>query len=151
MYLFNLAIRRLKKNKVHTAINIIGLSISLMVSIIILSYTYYHFSFNKYVDDYENSYRITTRLGDGAYWANTFAFKTSLSWWIFALGGFIALGIALLTVSWQSWRAVTRNPVEALRNEWWALCKEQWAKGKENGLQIWAIEDKVAPTPLKTC
>jgi len=27
------------------------------------------------------------------------------------------LGIALLTVSWESWRAATRNPVEALRYE----------------------------------
>jgi putative ABC transport system permease protein len=46
-----------------------------------------------------------------------FAYKTALSWWIFALAGLLALGIALLTVSWQSWRAATRNPVEALRYE----------------------------------
>jgi len=46
-----------------------------------------------------------------------FAYKTTLSWWIFALAGVLALGIALLTVSWQSWRAATRNPVEALRYE----------------------------------
>ncbi len=50
-------------------------------------------------------------------WLKNFAYKTSLSWWIFALAGILALGIALLTVSWQSWRAATRNPVEALRYE----------------------------------
>ena len=50
-------------------------------------------------------------------WLESFAYKTSLSWWIFALSGVLALGIALLTVSWQSWRAATRNPVEALRYE----------------------------------
>jgi putative ABC transport system permease protein len=50
-------------------------------------------------------------------WLNNFAYKTKLSWWIFAIAGLIALGIALLTVSWQSWRAATRNPVEALRYE----------------------------------
>ncbi len=50
-------------------------------------------------------------------WLENFAYKTSLSWWIFALAGALALGIALLTVSWQSWRAATRNPVEALRYE----------------------------------
>jgi putative ABC transport system permease protein len=50
-------------------------------------------------------------------WLKSFAYKTNLSWWIFALGGLMALGIALLTVSWQSWRAATRNPVEALRYE----------------------------------
>ena len=50
-------------------------------------------------------------------WLENFAYKTTLSWWIFALAGVLALGIALLTVSWQSWRAATRNPVEALRYE----------------------------------
>ena len=50
-------------------------------------------------------------------WLENFAYKTVLSWWIFALAGIIALGIALLTVSWQSWRAAMRNPVEALRYE----------------------------------
>jgi putative ABC transport system permease protein len=50
-------------------------------------------------------------------WLENFAYKTELSWWIFALAGALALGIALLTVSWQSWRAATRNPVEALRYE----------------------------------
>ncbi len=50
-------------------------------------------------------------------WLESFAYKTDLSWWIFGLAGLLALGIALLTVSWQSWRAATRNPVEALRYE----------------------------------
>ncbi|MBN1820544.1 MAG: ABC transporter permease [Prolixibacteraceae bacterium] len=50
-------------------------------------------------------------------WLENFAYKTNLSWWIFALAGLLALGIALLTISWQSWRAATRNPVEALRYE----------------------------------
>ncbi len=50
-------------------------------------------------------------------WLENFAYKTSMSWWVFALAGVLALGIALLTVSWQSWRAATRNPVEALRYE----------------------------------
>lgn len=50
-------------------------------------------------------------------WLLNFAYKTEMSWWIFTLAGLLALGIALLTVSWQSWRAATRNPVEALRYE----------------------------------
>lgn len=50
-------------------------------------------------------------------WLENFAYKTALSWWIFALAGLSALVIALLTVSWQSWRAASRNPVEALRYE----------------------------------
>ena len=50
-------------------------------------------------------------------WLQGFAYKTELNWWIFMLTGIIAFGIILLTVSWQSWRAATRNPVEALRYE----------------------------------
>lgn len=50
-------------------------------------------------------------------WLQTFAYRTELSWWIFVLAGLLALIIALLTVSWQSWSAATRNPVEALRYE----------------------------------
>ncbi len=50
-------------------------------------------------------------------WLQNFAYKTELSWWIFALAGLLALGIALLTVSFQSWKAARRNPVESLRYE----------------------------------
>ena len=50
-------------------------------------------------------------------WLENFAYKISLSWWIFAFAGFLALGIALLTVSFQSFKAARRNPVEALRYE----------------------------------
>ncbi len=50
-------------------------------------------------------------------WLENFAYKTDLSWWIFALAGLLTFGIALLTVSWQSWQAATRNPIEALRYE----------------------------------
>ena len=50
-------------------------------------------------------------------WLENFAYKTTLSWWVFALAGLLALGIALLTVSWQSWKAATKNPVDALRYE----------------------------------
>jgi putative ABC transport system permease protein len=50
-------------------------------------------------------------------WLQSFSYKTELSWWIFGISGIMAFGIALLTVSLQSWRAATRNPVEALRYE----------------------------------
>ena len=50
-------------------------------------------------------------------WLSVFAYKTPLSWWVFALAGILALMIALLTVSWQSIKAAMINPVESLRNE----------------------------------
>jgi putative ABC transport system permease protein len=50
-------------------------------------------------------------------WLENYAYRVELSWWIFTIAGVIALVIALITVSWQSWRAAVRNPVEALRYE----------------------------------
>ncbi len=50
-------------------------------------------------------------------WLQNFAYKTTLEWWIFLTSGLLAVVIALLTVSWQSWKAATKNPVEALRYE----------------------------------
>lgn len=50
-------------------------------------------------------------------WMERFAYRTHLNWWIYALAVFSAVLIAILTVSWQTWRAATRNPVEALRYE----------------------------------
>jgi putative ABC transport system permease protein len=50
-------------------------------------------------------------------WIENFAYRTELSWWIFGLSGTVALAVTLFTVSWQSWRAATRNPVEALKYE----------------------------------
>lgn len=50
-------------------------------------------------------------------WLNNFAYKTEFKWWVLVLAGVIALIITLFTVSWQSLRAATRNPVEALRYE----------------------------------
>jgi putative ABC transport system permease protein len=57
------------------------------------------------------SYRLISQ------WMERFAYRTEISWWIFVLAGLSAILISLLTVSWQSWRAATRNPVEALRYE----------------------------------
>jgi len=50
-------------------------------------------------------------------WLKNYAYRTSISWWIFALAGVISLLIALVTVGWQSWTAARKNPVEALRYE----------------------------------
>jgi putative ABC transport system permease protein len=50
-------------------------------------------------------------------WLRNFAYRTDLSWVIFVYAGIAALLIALLTVSWQSWRAAKRNPGDVLRYE----------------------------------
>jgi putative ABC transport system permease protein len=50
-------------------------------------------------------------------WLQDFAYRTELSWWLFALSGLLAIGIALLTVSFQSIKAALMNPVKSLRSE----------------------------------
>jgi putative ABC transport system permease protein len=50
-------------------------------------------------------------------WLQNFAYRTSIGWLVFAMAGVIALLIAFITVSWQSYRAASKNPVEALRYE----------------------------------
>jgi putative ABC transport system permease protein len=49
-------------------------------------------------------------------WLENFAYKTTISWWIFALAGMTAILLVLITISVQSWKAATRNPVETLRH-----------------------------------
>lgn len=50
-------------------------------------------------------------------WLQDFAYKIDIAWWVFALAGLLAVGIALLTVSFQSVRAALMNPVKSLRSE----------------------------------
>jgi putative ABC transport system permease protein len=51
------------------------------------------------------------------HWLRTYTYKTTLPWWLFALAGTLAVGIALVTVSFQSIRAALMNPVKSLRSE----------------------------------
>lgn len=50
-------------------------------------------------------------------WLENFAYKASMSWWIFASAGIFTLIIALITVSWRSYKAASVNPVKSLRTE----------------------------------
>jgi len=50
-------------------------------------------------------------------WLGNFAYRVEISIWTFLLSGVIALAIALLTVSWQSIKAATTNPVKSLKSE----------------------------------
>jgi putative ABC transport system permease protein len=50
-------------------------------------------------------------------WLNNFAYRISINWWIFAIGGILAVLIALVTVSLQAIKAALSNPVTSLRSE----------------------------------
>ncbi|WP_234736848.1 ABC transporter permease [Tellurirhabdus bombi] len=50
-------------------------------------------------------------------WLASFSYRISIEWWVFALVGVVALGIAFLTVSFQSIKAAFMNPVKSLKTE----------------------------------
>jgi putative ABC transport system permease protein len=50
-------------------------------------------------------------------WLRNYVYKTEICWWIFVVAGLAALIIAMVTVSWQTLRAATRNPVDSMRYE----------------------------------
>jgi putative ABC transport system permease protein len=50
-------------------------------------------------------------------WLQGFAYQTTISWWIFVVTGLAAFLISVVSVVSQSYKAATRNPVEALRYE----------------------------------
>jgi len=50
-------------------------------------------------------------------WLESFAYRIEINWWVFAIAGFTAICIALLTVSFQAVKAAVANPVKSLRTE----------------------------------
>lgn len=50
-------------------------------------------------------------------WLDDFVVKTSLSWWVFLIAGVLSALVALITVSYQTWRTATTNPIESLKTE----------------------------------
>jgi hypothetical protein len=50
-------------------------------------------------------------------WLKSYPYRISIEWWVFALAGFSAILIALLTISFQSVKAALANPVKSLRTE----------------------------------
>jgi putative ABC transport system permease protein len=50
-------------------------------------------------------------------WLHGFAYRISISWWIFVLAGGAAMLIALATVSLQTIRAALANPIKSLKSE----------------------------------
>lgn len=72
-YNFRLTLRNLFKNKFNSIINITVLSVVLFVSVVIMLFVNYHYSFDKQVPNYKNTYRIISSLSEDNRWAATFA------------------------------------------------------------------------------
>ncbi len=51
------------------------------------------------------------------HWLESFAYRINVEWWMFAFAGILAVGIALLTVSFQAVKAALMNPIKSLKTE----------------------------------
>jgi putative ABC transport system permease protein len=51
------------------------------------------------------------------YWLQNYAYRTEISWWIFAIAGLLTLLVSWITISYHTSRASLTNPIEVLRNE----------------------------------
>ncbi|WDF70871.1 ABC transporter permease [Sphingobacterium oryzagri] len=50
-------------------------------------------------------------------WLQSYAYRIDIQWWMFAAAGLLTICIALATITWQTLRAATSNPVDSLRDE----------------------------------
>jgi len=50
-------------------------------------------------------------------WLQNFAYRISISWWMFAASAMLVIVIALITVAYQAVKAALANPVKSLRTE----------------------------------
>ena len=50
-------------------------------------------------------------------WLQDFAYRTTISWWVFVVAAVAAMLIAAITVSFQAIKAAIANPVKSLRTE----------------------------------
>jgi len=50
-------------------------------------------------------------------WLEDFAYRITISWWMFLVAGIVTLLIALITISFQAIKAAVANPVKSLRTE----------------------------------
>jgi predicted permease len=50
-------------------------------------------------------------------WLKGYAYRIDISWWVFALSGFVAVMVALATVGYQAFKAALANPVKSMRTE----------------------------------
>jgi putative ABC transport system permease protein len=50
-------------------------------------------------------------------WLQSFAYRITIQWWVFAVATLLAIILAFITISFQSVKAALANPVKSLRSE----------------------------------
>lgn len=126
-----LFIRNLSRQKLFSGINLLGLAVSLVSTILIYLYVSHEMgfdSFHYHADRLyrvnqtfiwtENSYSQFSRTGPGvSIWLADFAYRITPWIWIFASAGLSTLLVAILITSYHSLKAAMTNPVDVLKDE----------------------------------
>ena len=84
------------RNPVSSFVNVAGLAVGVAVAMLIAMPLAWYFKHR---------------------WLENFTYRADMPWWVFAVAGVLAPGIAFLTASVQRIRAAVANPVKSLRNE----------------------------------
>ena len=50
-------------------------------------------------------------------WLENYAYKTTVSWWLYLATVMICISFVIMVISWQTWKAASRNPVESLKSK----------------------------------
>jgi putative ABC transport system permease protein len=108
--LFGLALFTTEQRKKEIGIRKVnGASIS--QTVLLLSYDFTKLVVISFVIACPISYYLVNK------WLENFAYRTTISWWIFVLTGLLSYIVAMLAIVYQSYRAAAANPADTLRDE----------------------------------
>jgi len=108
--LFGLALFSTEQRKKEIGVRKVnGASIS--QTVMLLSFDFTKLVIVAFIIAVPISYYITNR------WLENFAYRTNISWWIFAITGLLSYIVAMLAIVYQSYRAAAANPADTLRDE----------------------------------
>jgi putative ABC transport system permease protein len=108
--IFGLALFSTEQRKKEIGIRKVnGASISQIV--MLLSYDFTKLVIISFIITVPISYYFTNK------WLENFAYRTNISWWIFAITGLLSYVIAMIAIVYQSYRAAAANPADTLRDE----------------------------------
>jgi len=108
--LFGLALFSTEQRKKEIGIRKVnGASIS--QTVMLLSYDFTKLVIISFIIACPISYYLVSK------WLENFAYRTNVSWWIFAITGLLSYIVAMLAITYQSYKAAAANPADTLRDE----------------------------------
>lgn len=108
--LFGLALFSTEQRKREIGIRKVN-GASIRQTVILLSFDFTKLVIISFIIAVPISYYMVSK------WLENFAYRTNVSWWIFAITGLLSYIIAMIAILYQSYSAAAANPADTLRNE----------------------------------